>query len=1457
MSNIENQVVQLEFDNAEFSRRLEETLAGLDQLAASLNFSGVDTGFDSIAGGLDSVDFSGLADGIDNISSKFTAMGAVGFTVLQDITRAALSAGKAMLDATVGQVLSGGKQRSLAIEQAKFQFEGLGQDVEKSMQSALDAVRGTAYGLDEAATVAASFGASGIAAGDDMTQALRGVAGVAALTGTSFGEMGSIFQDVAGAGKLTGAHLFSFASRGINMAANLSKEFGVTEEAVREMATNGEISFEKFASAVDGAFGEHAQSANKTYAGSLANLRAALSRVGATFFDVANPALRDIFNSTTLAIDNMAGALGPVIALFKFFVEDVKNFAIEKLWSIDFAAIGNVISNITVPIFNGFKTMGYSIGRVLGTIGGAFTDIFGKVDVGGTIERLVAGFTKLTDAMVPSADTLDKIKSVASGVFAALSIVWEVIKGVAGVFRDLFSAMAPVRSGTSDIAAGFGDALVKLKEFLVDGGKIADFFDDLGGSLSKLVSGGLSKVGDILSSLGDVFSRLFDGLGKGAEKVDKFDDRVKDTGSTISNFASKFRGIFEGLRSFISSIFSYFGDAFSGLGESIGSSLEKGNFNEILDVLNVGALVAIGVGFKKFTDAISEGVSVNLGSWEDAMESFGDTLGALQGKLKSEALLNIAKAVGILTISIVALSFIDSASLTKAMVSIAGGFGLLIGAFALLNKVVLDPKTASQMVAISIALGFLAGAMLVLSVPVMLLSTLDWDELAKGLLGLAGMLGIVVLAVKPLASSSKGLFTASIGLGALGVALVIVAGAVKLMSMLSWEEMAKGLTGVGVALGGLVLATRFINPKQLFSSGVGLAILSVGLLAIAGAVRLMADLEWGEIAKGLVAVGATLAGLVLASNFAQSAIGGAISIGIMAGSMMLLAASMKVLGQLEWGEIGKGLAVMAASLLLFVLAAYAIGSGPALIGLIGLAATLPAISAGLLIFGDAIKKMASISWGDFAKGLGMIAIGLVVVGLAAYALLASGATLAILALGGTLAVVGVAMLAFGAGVFLLAKGLEALANAGEAGLDFYVEYLKTIITLIPTLLTELAEGVIAFFDTLFDAAPELLEGLITILGDLLDGLVELSPKFQEAMTVLLTDLAETIIETSPILAEAIFTMLMSMLEQIDLNMPLVIERGGSIVVNFLQGIADNMGDIVTAGIDIIVNFLNGIADNIGQIVAAAVNIVVQFLGGIQSQIGIVIQKGVDIIMAVVDGVADAIPELVDKGAKAIVRMLNGMATAIDENKQDAIDAFKNLAGALIGALKDAALDLIPAAFRSIGGAIADAAGGLVDGLNPANWGGPAHVFEKLGVDLSKAVGDGIKSGTPYAVVRAEGLYDGVLSTFNARTFAELENMDGFNPTITPVLDLSQVREQSQGINDILGRQTAIADSTLSQADLLLRESDSGSNGQGAADETPRTLTFEQNNYSPEALSTGKIYKMTKGQIEMAKEEFDL
>src|SRR5690606_10457918 len=132
-------------------------------------------------------ELDGAADGHErkqkSLWSKVTQYGAIAAAAIGGLFTA--------------KILSGGLSRALNIEDAQAKLKGLGHDTETVtgiMQNALAAVKGTAFGLDQAATIAASAVAAGIKPGQQLERYLRLTADAATIAGSSLSEMGSILN---------------------------------------------------------------------------------------------------------------------------------------------------------------------------------------------------------------------------------------------------------------------------------------------------------------------------------------------------------------------------------------------------------------------------------------------------------------------------------------------------------------------------------------------------------------------------------------------------------------------------------------------------------------------------------------------------------------------------------------------------------------------------------------------------------------------------------------------------------------------------------------------------------------------------------------------------------------------------------------------------------------------------------------------------------------------------------------------------------------------------------------------------------------------------------------------------------------------------------------------------------------------------------------------------------------
>ena len=330
--NVDERVVQMEFDNRQFEAGAKETMSTLEKLKQSLKLDESAKGFSQIDKAAKSMDLSSIGANLEALNDRFSTFGIVGMTVIQRLTNAAIDLGNKlanMVSKPLNQIKTGGWNRALNIENAMFKMSGLLKDFEEQREKIDEninyAVSGTAYSYDAAASAMAQLTASGVefrGEAMDMKNALRGISGIAAMTNSSYEEIAHIFTTVAGNGRLMTDQLNQIAGRGVNAAATLAEQLHISEGELREMVSKGKIDFQTFADAMDQAFGEHAKKANETWTGALSNIKAALSRTGQGFGASLQHWGRDILNAIRPNINNFNKKyLQPFVDMFDVSLE--------------------------------------------------------------------------------------------------------------------------------------------------------------------------------------------------------------------------------------------------------------------------------------------------------------------------------------------------------------------------------------------------------------------------------------------------------------------------------------------------------------------------------------------------------------------------------------------------------------------------------------------------------------------------------------------------------------------------------------------------------------------------------------------------------------------------------------------------------------------------------------------------------------------------------------------------------------------------------------------------------------------------------------------------------------------------------------------------------------------------------------------------------------------------------
>lgn len=364
---VDERILSMKFDNASFEKNAKVTINTLDKLQRSL-------------------DTTKLSKDISNLYSYVTKIGTEVKTFI------AIKYAIKGIDAALKSVTEGGKRRAENLENAHFQLQGLLKDEEKVseiMNDVSKSVDGTAYGLDAAAKVASQLAASNVKAGDQMFTALRGIAGVAAMTNSSYEDIGRIFTQVAGQGRLMGDQLLQLSGRGMNAAATLAEEFGLTEAAVRDMVSKGQISFDMFSQAMDSAFGEHAKKANETMTGALSNVKSALGRIGALFYSPLieqNGALVQLFNALRVKTNELKDTLAPTISKIVDIAIKAINWATSIINKIDFSSIASKILKPFTTVKQTFDDIGtkvQSTSKIMTNASDVINEVInGKWDVG-------------------------------------------------------------------------------------------------------------------------------------------------------------------------------------------------------------------------------------------------------------------------------------------------------------------------------------------------------------------------------------------------------------------------------------------------------------------------------------------------------------------------------------------------------------------------------------------------------------------------------------------------------------------------------------------------------------------------------------------------------------------------------------------------------------------------------------------------------------------------------------------------------------------------------------------------------------------------------------------------------------------------------------------------------------------------------------------------------------------
>ena len=1574
--SVDNKVVKMTFDNAQFQRNVSDTMSALDRLKKSLSFEGAKDGFKGLSGSVKNVDLSPISTQIEGVNAKFLAMATIATAALAGIATQAASTGAQMIKSlTLDPVIDGYKEYETNIDSiqtilANTKSKGTTLD---DVNSALDEMNEysdkTIYNFAQMAKNVSKFTAAGVDL-DTSVSAIKGLANVAALSGVKNEEaQRTMFQlsQAIGSGTVKlrdwiSVENSSMSSEGFRDAlfetgkamgtitnvpiGATMKEWTDKTGSFRDTLESGWLTSEVLTTAL-GALAGDLDAVALSEAGFTDEQVVKMVELGQTALASATDVKTATQLFSTLKETIASGWSASFRTIVGDFIEAKGLFTNLNNFIGGFINRSSEARNKMLAEWKWFggrqELMGglmASLGAVqsiLKPIGAAFREAFPK-KTSEDLFNMTKAFREFAEKLILSENGAKRVKQIFTGVFSVMRIGWEVVKGLTSVFFNIVGVFGKIVGSFGGAAGSAGDFIAKIREILVDGNGIANFFG--------MINGAISKFGESIMWVRERLSGLFDfGGGKGkkgggdpstfSKVVDDIREIFEKLGKTASNIGDKLKDIFGSIGGFFSSIGgglsdagNAFGDWIAGIVEKINNALTSDAFYPALAALAVGIFGGIGLAIRKLlkgpdklfeslTDMVKEigkGVTGVLDGVQGSLKTF-------QNNIRADTLMKIAIAMGVLTVSLIVLSTIDPGKLGTALAAVAVGIGSLVAALAVLAKVEANPF---KMAGLAISLSLVAAAAAMLALAVKGFASMSWMDLIKGLFGTVIALDLMVRAASAFSKNSGTFLTTGISLIILSGALWVFSKAIEGFSKMPWGTALKGLFIIGIIMSGLAVFVNIVDDRDLVRMGIGLSLVGASFWLLKKVIDNFAQIPFRDLVQGLFGLAAVLYIVIQAvtsmpnkEDMQDSGVG----LLLMSGALWIMSKAVENLARIGLFDMIKSLGAIVIMMNLLVGAAQ--GMTYAQPG----AVAMVVVAGALWVLAEVLEKVGSLSLGTILKGLLGLAGVLVILGIAAVALAAFPPVLAALnAMGVALILIGVGFAAFGAGIWLAASGLEKLANVGKDAGPKLVDALSSIAEAVPAMARAFAEAFVEFIKVVAEKAGEVMDAVGELVMKALDKIIELAPKFGEAASIVIGVILDILEAHGPRMIEVGMALLLEFLRGIRDNAEELATMGLEILTNFINGITagipnlaasitlmvqtftqefvNNYPIIMAAGVEMLVTFLKGIAAALphivgavglvvttlieelgklgGNIAEAGVNALAQFLFGIlgalpgvvttaremvttlidtvAEEAGKLVDEGIDAAITFLDGLVDSSIGFVNKSAKLVLKLLEGIESAIRLYSPRFNRAAIGIADAIIdgitGGLSNKVGEVI-SSVRNLVGNVLD----TFTGKEGIDSGSPSKVFIRYGHYIGDGLILGLRANETGVTKATKRLASSTVAAFGQAMSGldyDLQNMDEFNPTITPVLDLTRVSADARNLNGLLGSTPITASLSSQQARYLSAAQENANATQDVATTTaPTQLQFIQNNYSPEALSRDDIYRGTRSQLALAKEELDI
>lgn len=683
-------------------------------------------------------------------------------------------------------------------------------------------------------------------------------------------------------------------------------------------------------------------------------------------------------------------------------------------------------------LLNSFKNVGQGLVTVLSSIGKAWREIFPPM-TSTQLYNIIAALHKFSTYAKVSDETADNLKRTFKGLFAALDIVTTII---GGGFKLAFKGLSKILSAFDmdilDLTANLGDAIVKFRDFLFNNEIINKGFDLLAAGIiavakavkelynafknipmvqyfieyikeafadlkdidlvevgKNIIEGlkngledGISSVPSILIEIGKkILSAIKDVLGIHSPSTEMHEVGENVIEGLLNGMASGIGKIVEFVKGLASKIRETFDDVDWGKVFAAGASVAMILMvKKIVDI--IGSIASPLEGLGEMFEGVGEVLQKSAKGIGKVLKSFSKVLTGFSWNLKAKAIRSLTVSLVMLVGAIAVLTLLDPKEMWNAVAIVGALAAILIGLSFATDKMsqaaVRIDKNGASIGGLKGSLVAIGAAILLLGLTVKMVGSLNPEQAKQGFLGLAGLIvaiGAVFLAFGKFITpqAAVGIQYAGGMLLKMSIALGIMVGVIKLIGMLSEDELiqgAKAMAGFTVFVAALALATKLAGP-QVDKFGGMLLKISITMGIMVGVVKLISLLSEEEMKKGALAMGAFavfVAALVGITRFAGPQvpkIGGVLL--AMSTSIMILAGVAKIISGMSWGDMGKAVVGIAGlTLVMLMLTKMIKAVGP---DVPKMALTLLAMSVSIGILAGVAVILSLISLGGLAKGI--------------------------------------------------------------------------------------------------------------------------------------------------------------------------------------------------------------------------------------------------------------------------------------------------------------------------------------------------------------------------------------------------------------------------------------------------------------------------------------------------------